>query len=199
MQQHVLLLISLKGHKSIYSSDLCTGFLELLVSGSKLWLLPMEWSTQQHLPSLNSSSRCTVLSLQNRTLPQIPMQLNPLKNKQKMNPILHLCFIKRQWKSSFFCCYTCFAALTMAHLKCIWVCDCVIVCVLNTLPRMSGRWVPICGFPSEPLEMATEASNYPWPSGSPALCLPLQAPVACSGLLSAYALPLCYVLPPCSK
>lgn len=56
-------------------------------------------------------------------------------------------------------------------------------------PRCVRAEVPSAGFPPEPLERATKASNYPWPSGSPSLCLPLRAPAACSSLLSPSMLP----------
>lgn len=82
------------------------------------------------------------------------------------------------------------ASLTFTR---VWVCVYVSVCV--TLSKMSRSWGPICGFPPEPLERATKASNYPWPSGSPSLCLPLRAPAARSGLLSPHALLSCSVCP----
>uniref|UniRef100_A0A7N6BF37 Phosphatidylserine synthase n=1 Tax=Anabas testudineus TaxID=64144 RepID=A0A7N6BF37_ANATE len=52
---HASFLINLKGLMSHRSSDLCTGFLWLQGSGSKLCLLPTEWLTPQlHLISIQS-------------------------------------------------------------------------------------------------------------------------------------------------
>lgn len=68
--------------------------------------------------------------------------------------------------------------------------------ICATLPKVCKSRSPICGFPPEPLERATKASNYPWPSGSSSLFLPLRAPAACSTLLSPCALSPLLCLPP---
>lgn len=68
--------------------------------------------------------------------------------------------------------------------------------ICATLPKVCKSRSPICGFPAEPLERATKASNYPWPSGSSSLFLPLWAPAARSTLLSPCALSPWLCLPP---
>lgn len=68
--------------------------------------------------------------------------------------------------------------------------------ICATLPKVCKSRSPICGFPPEPLERATKASNYPWPSGSSSLFLLLRAPAARSTLLSPCALSPWLCLPP---
>lgn len=86
--------------------------------------------------------------------------------------------------------------LFVSFNKSILRCVCESVCVQPPLTMRSESQGPICGLPPESLERATEASNYPWPSGSLCSLPPAPGPAGSPRSLPSPRSPFSPYLPP---